>query len=152
MQRILPPSKRTLDAMPRTSSKHAREHFESTTGAIPQSVEVLAKHAPGALDGYLAMREFAHREPPDDALDPITRELLFVALDVAVGHVEGAKAHAVAAIDAGATVAALTQSLVITMMVSGIHTWSQWGHEVVTHAELHAARRSKLGSRARRKR
>lgn len=117
----------------------ARKHFLDTLGTIPAAVEVLAKHAPGALDGYLAMRRFAHREPPDGDLDTPTRELLFIVLDVVEGHVEAAKAHAEMGIKAGLTVGGISQALVIAMMVSGINTWSQHGHEVVAHAARYAS-------------
>jgi alkylhydroperoxidase/carboxymuconolactone decarboxylase family protein YurZ len=125
----------------------AREHFVATLGSVPASVDVLARYAPGALDGYLAFREYAHRTPPEGHLDAATRELLFVALDVAVGHVDAAKAHAAAAIEAGASVEAITQALVITMMVSGIHTWSQHGHDVVTHAVAMADEKHRRAAR-----
>jgi alkylhydroperoxidase/carboxymuconolactone decarboxylase family protein YurZ len=118
-------------------SRAMSTHFRATLGAVPRSIEVLAEHAPGALTGYLAMRETAY----DANLDAGTRELLFIALDVAAGHVDGAKAHVDAAIDAGVSVAAIAQALVITMMVAGIHTWSQWGHEVVAHAAERARSR-----------
>ena len=58
----------------------------------------------------------------------------FVVLDVVEGHIEAAKAHAESGINAGLTVGAISQALVIAMMVSGINTWSQHGHEVVAHA------------------
>lgn len=112
----------------------ARQHFGATLGQLPAAVQTMARHAPAALEGYLALREYAHVEPPAGHLDPKTRELLFVALDVAAGHVEAAKAHAVSALKAGASVEAIAQACVITMMVSGIHTWSQHGYAVVEHA------------------
>lgn len=120
----------------------ARKHFLDTLGAVPAAVEVMAEHAPGALDGYLTLREYAHREPPDGDLDAQTRELLFIVLDVVEGHIDAAKAHAETGIRAGLSVGAITQALVIAMMVSGIHTWSQHGHEVVAHAADFARRAS----------
>lgn len=125
--------------------KDARKHFLDTLGTMPTSVEVMAEHAPGALDGYLALRTFAHREPPDGDLDAPTRELLFIVLDVVEGHIDAAKAHAEMGIKAGLSVGAISQALVIAMMVSGIHTWSQHGHEVVTHAARFAATRETPG-------
>ena len=121
------------------ASHKANAHFQTTLGTVPASVATLARHAPGALDGYLALREFAHLETPQGHLDPATRELLFISLDVAVGHVEGAKAHVEAGLKAGLTVEAITQALVITMMISGIHTWSEHGYQVVDYAARLAA-------------
>jgi len=127
----------------------AREHFRATLGSVPASVDVMARHAPGALKGYLALREFAHGEPPDGHLDAATRELLFVVLDVVEGHVDAAKAHAERALDAGLSVEAIAQGLVIAMMVSGIHTWSQTGHAVVAHAAAIAGCRPAPGESVR---
>ena len=117
----------------------AARHFRETLGSVPDSVAVLARHAPAAMDGYLAFRTFAHRLPEDGGLDAVTRELLFVALDVVEDHGEAAKAHAEAALRAGASVAQIAQALVIAMMISGIATWSKTGHAVVAHAEAFAA-------------
>lgn len=118
----------------------AKSHFQNTLGQVPAAVEVMAQHAPPALDGYLALREYVHTEPPEGHLDAPTRELLFVVLDVVEGHVDAARSHAESAIDAGVSVGAIAQALVIAMMVSGINTWSQHGHEVVRHAAEYAAR------------
>lgn len=120
----------------------AKKHFRDTLGEVPSAVAVLAEHAPAALDGYLALREYVYREPPEGHLDAQTRELLFVVLDVVEGHIDGAKTHAEAAIKAGLSVEALTQGLVIAMMVSGIHTWSMHGADVVAHATAFAERAS----------
>ncbi|MBM3491613.1 MAG: hypothetical protein FJX68_14430 [Alphaproteobacteria bacterium] len=129
------------------SATTAKAHFQATLGKVPAAVETLARHAPAALQGYLAFRAYVHEVPPQGSLDAATRELLFVALDVVEGHVEAAKAHAEQALKAGATVEAIAQALVIAMMVSGIHTWSMWGHEVVEHAAKVAARAGRRGKR-----
>ncbi len=117
----------------------ARAHFQDTTGYLPESVRVLSEHAPHVVDGYLVLREYVHAVPPEGHLDVKTRELLFTVLDVVAGHVEGAKAHVESGLRAGLTIGELTQALTIAMMVSGIHTWAIWGHEVVDHAAKLAA-------------
>ena len=66
-------------------------------------------------------------------LPRVTHRVNF-SLDVVEGHIDAAKAHAESGIEAGLTVRAISQALVIAMMVSGINTWSQHGHEVVAHA------------------
>jgi len=117
----------------------ALEHFKATLGQVPDSVATLLAHAPDAMAGYLALREYAHREPPL-GLDAVTRELLFVSLDVAVDHGEAAKAHVEAALKAGATLEQVAQALVITMMIAGIATWSKTGWQVMRHAAEAAGR------------
>lgn len=134
----------------RNALARARRHFATTLGRMPAAVQTMARYAPQALQGYLALREYAHGEPPEGHLDAMTRELLFVALDVAAGHVDAAKAHAVSAVKAGASVEAVAQACVITMMVSGIHTWSQHGYAVVEHVAGLRPRSTRTGARVRR--
>lgn len=118
----------------------AERHFVETLGGLPDAVRVMLEHAPAAAAGYLDLRAYVHRGPEEGGLDPVARELLFVALDVVEDHGEAAKAHAEQALKAGATVAQIAQALVIAMMVSGISTWSKTGHAVVAHAARVAAR------------
>ena len=72
----------------------AERHFVETLGGLPDAVRVMLEHAPAAAAGYLDLRAYVHRGPEEGGLDPVARELLFVALDVVEDHGEAAKAHA----------------------------------------------------------
>lgn len=122
---------------PDRAAERAAAHFRETLGRVPESIQALIDHAPGALTGYLAFREFAY----GGALDRRTLELLFVILDVVEGHTEAAKSHAEEAVKAGLTVPQLAEALTVAMMVCGISTFAISGQQVLRHAAEAAARR-----------
>ena len=64
-----------------------------------------------------------------------TRELIFTILDSLDDEVSGAKAHAVAAIDAGLTMEELVEAFVIVTMVKGINVLCKTGVEAIKAAE-----------------
>lgn len=62
-------------------------------------------------------------------------ELIFTILDALDEEVLGAKAHAVAAIDAGLTMEELTEAFVIATLVKVINVLCKTGVEVIKAAE-----------------
>ena len=128
---------RANEATPSGVAAKAAQHFQATLGLVPDSVQALIEHAPGALPGYVALREFAY----GGALDRRTVELLFAVLDVVEGHTEAAKAHAEEAVKAGLTVPQLAEALTVTMMVCGISAFATSGHHVLRHAAAVAEER-----------
>lgn len=97
----------------------------------PPFAELLTKYAPQGLEGYLTMRECVQNGP----LPAKTRELIFTILDSMDDEVSGAKAHAVAAIEAGLTIEELTEAFVIVTIVKGINVLCKAGTEVLQAAE-----------------
>ena len=139
-QAALAEAERLFRAQARTApadGAKAAAHFVETLGAVPPSVQALIDLAPGALPGYVALREFAY----GGALDRRTVELLFAVLDVVEGHTEAAKAHVEEAVRAGLTVPQLAEALTVAMMVSGISTFATSGHQVLRHAAAAAEER-----------
>jgi alkylhydroperoxidase/carboxymuconolactone decarboxylase family protein YurZ len=122
----------------KTSAQSAAEHFLGTLGEVPASVQALIDLAPGALPGYVALREYAY----GGALDRRTVELLFTVLDVVQGHTEAAKAHVEEGVRAGLTVAQLAEALTVAMMVCGVSTFATSGHHVLRHAAAVAEKRA----------
>ena len=109
----------------------ATQHFQDTMGALPDSVALLQRTAPALFESYAATRQRVYGPP----LDRQQIELVFVVLDVVAGHVEGAKAHAAAAIEAGLTPAAIMQALEICILIHGHHTWAIAGAAVMQHLQ-----------------
>jgi len=87
----------------------------------PPFADVLSRYSPDTLDGYFTMRKSIQ----DGELPAKTRELIFTILDSLDNEVSGARAHAVAAIDAGLTVKELVEAFSIVVMVKGINVQSQ---------------------------
>ncbi len=110
-------------------------YYEKQLGWVPPFVKVLAKYSPGSLDGYLAMRKEVSKEPPEGGLPKKMKDLIFTLLDVLSGDVNGAKAHARAAIDAGLTMKELVEAFVIAVMVTGIPTLCNLGVQAINAAE-----------------
>lgn len=98
----------------------------------PPFAEALSKYAPDGLKGYLTMRQSVQ----DGHLPKSTKELIFTILDSLDDEVSGAKAHAVAAIEAGLTMEELTEAFVIVTIVKGINVLCKSGVEAIKAAEI----------------
>ena len=118
----------------------AERHFQDTIGALPESVALLRRHAPELFASYAATRARLYRPPPAGALDLAAKELVFIVLDVAAGHVEGAKAHASAGLAAGLRPAQIMEALEICILIHGHHTWANAGAAVMRHVDATAER------------
>lgn len=113
----------------------ANDHFGQTIGSVPDSVALLQRHAPEAFAAYLAAREAAYRLPPEGHLPLASKELVFIVLDVAAGHVEGAVAHAEAGLRAGLTPGQIMEALSIAILIHGHQCWARAGAAVMRHVE-----------------
>ena len=110
-------------------------HFRATIGKLPESVALLQRHAPEAFAAYLAARDAAYRAPPDGHLPLAQKELVFIVLDVAAGHVEGAVAHAEAGLRAGLTPGQIMEALSIAILIHGHQCWARAGAAVMKRVE-----------------
>ena len=117
-----------------SDTDRAKQHFDETIGAVPPSVDTMRRYAPAAYQAYLTAREGVYRDPPAGHLDRATKELLFIVLEVAAGHEEGAKAHAAAGLKAGLTVEQITEALMIGVLINGHAAWGMTGYKVVEYA------------------
>ncbi|MEY7998891.1 carboxymuconolactone decarboxylase family protein [Clostridium sp. Mt-5] len=97
----------------------------------PPFSEILSKYSPDGLKGYLKMRESVQK----GHLPKKTRELIFTILDSLDDEVSGAKAHAVASIEAGLTMEELVEAFVIVTIVKGVNTLCKTGVEAIKAAE-----------------
>jgi len=98
----------------------------------PPFAEILSKYSPDGLNGYLGMRQSVQ----EGHLPKKTSELIFTILDSLDDEVSGAKAHAVAAIEAGLTMEELVESFVIVTIVKGINVLCKTGDEAIRAAEI----------------
>ncbi|MBX4267266.1 carboxymuconolactone decarboxylase family protein [Clostridium estertheticum] len=97
----------------------------------PPFADILSKYSPEGLKGYLVMRESVQ----NGHLPKKTSELIFTILDSLDNEVSGAKAHAVAAIEAGLAMEELVEAFVIVTIVKGINVLCKTGVEVIKAAE-----------------
>ncbi|GLC30128.1 carboxymuconolactone decarboxylase family protein [Clostridium omnivorum] len=106
-------------------------YYKNELNWNPPFAEALSKYAPDGLKGYLMMRESVQ----NGHLPKKTRELIFTILDSLDDEVTGAKAHAVAAIEAGLTMEELMEAFVIVTIVKGINVLCKAGVEAIKAAE-----------------
>jgi alkylhydroperoxidase/carboxymuconolactone decarboxylase family protein YurZ len=97
----------------------------------PPFAEALSKYSPDGLKGYLVMRESIQ----NGHLPKKTRELIFTILDSLDDEVNGAKAHAVSAIEAGLTMEELVEAFLIVTIVKGVNVLCKTGVEAIKSAE-----------------
>jgi alkylhydroperoxidase/carboxymuconolactone decarboxylase family protein YurZ len=109
----------------------ALEQIRSTHGHVPEGFRILAAHAPEAFLGYMGLREFVFRAPPEGHLEIWTKEFIFVLLDIQAGNIRGARNHLQNAMRAGLTVGQLIEGLVQLIMVGGITAWNLGGREIL---------------------
>jgi hypothetical protein len=112
----------------------ALERIRKTHGHVPEGFRVLAEHAPDAFLGYMGLREFVFRAPPEGHLEIWTTEFIFVLLDIQAGNIRGARNHLSNAMRAGLTIGQLTEGLVQLIMVGGITAWNMGGREILEFA------------------
>jgi alkylhydroperoxidase/carboxymuconolactone decarboxylase family protein YurZ len=124
----------TRQAPDATAVEAALEQIHRTHGHVPDGFRILAEHAPEAFLGYMGLREFVFRPPPEGHLDLWTKEFIFVLLDIQAGNIRGARNHLRNAMRAGLTIGQLTEGLVQLIMVGGITAWNMGGREILEFA------------------
>lgn len=121
----------------------ALEQIRATQGHVPDGFRILAAHAPEAFLGYMGLREFVFRAPPEGHLEIWTKEFIFVLLDIQVGNIRGARSHLQNAMRAGLTTGQLIEGLLQLIMVGGITAWNLGGRQILEFAlEIERAAKS----------
>lgn len=111
--------------------KSILDYYKNELKWNPPFAEILSKYAPDGLKGYLMMRESVQK----GHLPKKTSELIFTILDSLDDETSGAKAHAVAAVEAGLTLEELTEAFMIVTIVKGINVLCKTGVEAIKAAE-----------------
>ncbi len=107
---------------------------------LPDMWEKLAKVAPGALDGYMRIRESLIRTDSRGSLPKRFVELRTVCTDISSPFTRGhSPDHARASIKAGGTLAGVVEGVALTMIESGIPIYKTAGLECIEAAEEEAA-------------
>ncbi len=112
-------------------NKNILDYYKNELNWNPPFAELLSKYSPKGLEGYLTIRQSVQ----NGALPKKTSELVFTILDSIDNEVSGAKAHAVAAIEAGLTMEELAEAFVIVTLVKGINVLCKAGTEAMSAAE-----------------
>ena len=113
------------------NQKNILDYYKNELKWNPPFAELLSKYSPQGLEGYLTMRQSVQ----NGALPKKTRELIFTILDSMDDEASGAKAHAVAAIEAGLTMEELSEAFILVTIVKGINVLCKTGTEALKAAE-----------------
>ena len=98
----------------------AFSYFTDYFGFVPSYIELMADHAPRALEGYVLMRQYALAE---NLLDAKLVELLLCTVNAAEFSARFVDVHAGGARRAGATEAEVVESVVCAIPVAGVASW-----------------------------
>jgi alkylhydroperoxidase/carboxymuconolactone decarboxylase family protein YurZ len=102
----------------------AREHFAATTGSVPPALRALFEFDAGFFDHYWQLRQLAYGGGRDEpALDPATRELLFVLIAAVLNNPGGARVHLRAGRAHGLSLAQVREMLLVVLFERGAHGW-----------------------------
>lgn len=109
---------------------YARMYYQDT--AVEQDFENLARFRPEVFTAYMAMRKGLFAAPPDGALDPRTKELVIIGMELMgrktnpppVGHTR----HA---LKAGATADEIAEVVGLAIMLGGMITFRESGRFVL---------------------
>jgi alkylhydroperoxidase/carboxymuconolactone decarboxylase family protein YurZ len=107
------------------------DYYKNELKWNPPFAEILSKYSPNGLKGYLVMRESIQK----GHLPKKTSELIFTILDSLDDEASGARAHAVAAVEAGLTMEELVEAFVIVTIVKGINVLCKTGVQAIEAAE-----------------
>jgi alkylhydroperoxidase/carboxymuconolactone decarboxylase family protein YurZ len=113
--------------------------------------EILARHRPEVLHGYITLRKGAKNSPRPGLSDAV-KELIIVAIEAA--RLAPSKSHAVRAVKYGATVGEVAETVSLCMMIGGMLTYQYSGKDALKAAEEAATKppRSSTTKRGARKR
>lgn len=131
---LYPPSPDVSEDEMEAAWQYARRYFHDRL----DSYELLARYRPEVVHGYMTLRQAAFNVGSDAALDPKTKELVILAIEIArqmsnpppVGH-------AVNAIKAGATPAEVAEVASLCILIGGMLTYQLAGKHALRAAEEH---------------
>jgi alkylhydroperoxidase/carboxymuconolactone decarboxylase family protein YurZ len=107
------------------------EHFEMTMGHLPIQMKTMSERMPQVFAGYMDIRTWLMRDPPDGAMPRKYKHLIFTLLDCIYGNDKGAENHARAALRRGLSVDEFLEGMVQILIVGGIGVYGQTGYKVL---------------------
>lgn len=106
-----------------------------TDPEVVESFRVLTENRPGVVKGYIDMRQdlFTSENP---AIPNKYKELIIIAMECIIRKVNPAPTfHARKAVDAGASLAEITEAVALALMIGGMISYQEAGQFVLKEAE-----------------
>jgi alkylhydroperoxidase/carboxymuconolactone decarboxylase family protein YurZ len=127
--------------------EYARKYYGDTAklyGEEPGTgpLELLAKYRPEVFHGYMTLRQGAFNLGPDAALSRKMKELIIIAIEVATRKTNPVPlGHTRRAIDAGASVEEIAETVSLCLMISGMLSYHEAGWPVLKEAIEYSAKK-----------
>jgi alkylhydroperoxidase/carboxymuconolactone decarboxylase family protein YurZ len=117
------------------STNNVTQPAGSKHGAAPDFYEPLRVHAPWAYEAFVEMR---HRSLVDTdaggALSTLHKEYILIALDIALRNEAGVRQHTRDAMQAGAMLEGIVETVVLVMLTAGAVTYRTSGYAAIEEA------------------
>ena len=114
--------------------EYARNYYKNPE--VIADFERLARYRPEVVHGYMTLRQAAFNTGPGAALDKKTKELIILAIEIAIRKVNPPPTgHTVRAVEAGATLEELAEVASLCIMIAGMISYQEAGRFVLREAE-----------------
>lgn len=120
-----------LDPAVKKRVKEGVRHFEMTMGHLPIQMKTLSESMPEVFAGYMDIRRWVMRDPPEGAMPRKYKHLIFTLLDCVYGNGPGAENHARAGLRCGLSVDELLEGMGQLLIVGGVGVYGRTGYEVL---------------------
>jgi len=119
------------------SMERVREYCAKYFGKVLDHHELLGRYYPECLEKWMGARQSLFKEPPDGALTLREKELVIVAIEIALRKPD-VGGHTRRAIDAGATVKEIAEIAGLCILLAGMITFVESGQNALKVAEEYA--------------
>jgi alkylhydroperoxidase/carboxymuconolactone decarboxylase family protein YurZ len=106
-------------------------HFEDTMGHLPVQMKTMSERMPDVFAGYMDIRQWVMRDPPEGAMPRKYKHLIFALLDMVYDNGAGAENHARAGFRHGLTVDELLEGMGQLLIVGGVGVYGRTGYRVL---------------------
>lgn len=120
-----------LDPVLEQRVKAGVEHFEMTMGQLPIQMKTLSERMPQVFAGYMDIRTWVMRDPPEGAMPRKYKHLIFTLLDCVYGNGPGAENHARAGLRRGLTIDELLEGMGQILIVGGVGVYGRTAYQVL---------------------
>ncbi|HYF18456.1 MAG TPA: hypothetical protein VEA40_11365 [Ramlibacter sp.] len=143
------PKSKALDPAIAERVRKGVAHFEATMGHLPIQMKTMSERMPEMFAGYMDIRQWVMRDPPDGAMPRKYKHLIFTLLDLVYTNAAGAENHARAALRNGLTIDELLEGVGQVLIVGGVGVYGTTGYKVLDNVlasdEAKAAERRSSG-------
>lgn len=106
-------------------------HFEETMGHLPVQMKTMSKRMPEMFAGYMDIRQWVMRDPPEGSMPRKYKHLIFTLLDMVYDNGPGAENHARAALRQGLKIEELLEGMGQILIVGGVGVYGRTGYKVL---------------------